>query len=519
MAKVKNCILWIYLFIMLGFFPLYYKQRYVGMGDGKYKVFLYTSVVCLGILIVLSVINYLVYTLKNTDKAFSGKKRNLSYLDKAVIIYFLVITVSFLFSDFKQESLIGADGWCMGLAAQLIFFFSYFFISRDFKWNKHIITILLISSSIVFLLGIFHRFYIDPLSMYVGLNETYRLQFLSTIGQSSWYSSFVCTVFPVGLYIFFSTTKSKIKIWTGMYCVLGFSTIVTQNTDSAYLSTMAVFFLLLYLSMDSAQNKKRFWECVLLMLGSFKLMGILQIIFKEHCIQLDSLSIQMSQGLITTILFILAIVYYVVRYYIKPSKKEGLIKKYPFYILVLILGAGVLGTLIFIVLNSNGYLLEKWGYCNTNNYLLFNDNWGNNRGFTWRFSVFSFKNFTVVQKLFGVGPDCFKAYNYSIPEYADVLHGFWGKLNLTNAHNEYLTTLINYGIFGLISYFGMLITGIATFIKARKNNLIVAGFALCIIAYMAHNIFCYQQVCCTPFIYIFMGLGANIIRNQITEEY
>ena len=518
MRKVQNIVLWVYLIIMFGYFPLYYRKGYAGMGDGKYHVFLYSSIVCFGCLLVLFFINYLISLFRNKEKIFSGKRLNLSRLDMTVIVYFGIVMISFLFSDFKQEALTGADGWCMGLLTQIIFFLSYFFVSREFKWNKHIITILLSSGSLVFLLGILHRFYIDPLSMYVDLNESYRLQFLSTIGQSSWYSSFVCTVFPIGLFLFYSSRQKKQRIWLGIYCFLGFSTIVTQNTDSAFLAMTAVFFLLFYLSRDGYEDGKRFWECTVLMLGSFKFMGLLQFIFKDHSIRLDSFSMQMSQGWFTTVLFILAAAYYIIFYYMKSGQQNAVTAKYPFYVLAILAGVGVIGMVIFITLNSTGFLYDKFGYCNENNYLLFCDSWGNNRGFTWRFTLFSFKNMTVIQKLVGVGPDCYKAYNYNIPEYADVLHGFWGNLNLTNAHNEYLTMMINYGIFGLISYITMLITGIITFLRARKIDFLTACFALCLISYSAHNFFCYQQVCCTPFLYLFMGLGMNRIRNEAIPE-
>lgn len=519
MKQIKNYVVLIYLFIMLGFFPLFYKKGYVGMGDGKYNVFLFSSIVCLGIILLLTIIQYFIFMFKDTSLVFSKKTVIFSHLDMAVILYFAIVAISYFFSDFKQEALLGANGWSMGLATQLIFFCSYFIISRDLKWNKHIFTVLFLSSAVVFLLGILHRFYIDPLAMYADLDEEYKLQFLSTIGQSSWYSSFVCTVFPVGLYAFYATAKPKIRGWFAVYCILGFSTIVTQNTDSAYLSIFAVFVLLFYFSRDNQEKRKRFYECLLLMFFSFKLMGVFQIIFKNHTIMLDSLSIEMSQGLLTTILLILTAVFYVFRYYIKPQNMNKPVKKYPFNFLLGIIGIAITGMIIFIVLNSNGYLYEKFAYCNTNNYLLFNDSWGNSRGFAWRFTTFAYKNLAVLQKLVGVGPDCYQFYLYGIPEYAEVLHGFWGDLSLTNAHNEYLTTLINHGIVGLVSFVGMFTTGIVTFIRNRKKNVLAAGFALCVIAYMVHNIFCYQQVCCTPFVFIFLGIGSNMIRNQITEEY
>ncbi len=513
--RLKNGMLWIYLIIMLGFFPLFYKKQYVNMGDGKYKIFLFSSLICLGFVICLCIFQYVINTTQNPTNVFAATKNTLTLLDMFVIGYFIAVLISFFLSAFKKEALFGAPGWSMGFIAQLIFFCGYFLISRNYDFNKIVIYVLLVSTAIVFLLGILHRFYIDPLSMYIGLSETQKLQFLSTIGQSSWYSSFVCTVFPVGLYIFYSTTDKKTRIWSGIYSILGYMTLVTQNSDSAYLSIIAILFVLFYLSFDGYQERKRFWETLLIMLFSFKVIGLLQFLFKNHTIALDFLSMKMSQGYLTTILFILVVLYYILAYRNKiVLEKQIACKRYPFYIILTVFLIGIIGVIVFIVLNSNGYLYKKFGYYNTNNYLLFQDAWGNNRGFTWRFTVFSYKNLSFLQKIFGVGPDCYAPYNYSIPEYSGILKEFWNGLSITNAHNEYMTTLFNYGIVGLFTKLGMLIMAVYFFIKNRKENSLPVAFALCIVSYMAHNIFCYEQVCCTPFIYIFIGLGSGLLHRK-----
>ena len=40
---------------------------------------------------------------------------------------------------------------------------------------------------------------------------------------------------------------------------------------------------------------------------------------------------------------------------------------------------------------------------------------------------------------------------------------------------------------------------------------VLAGM-LSILAYAGHNFFCYQQVCCTPFLFIVMGLAESAVR-------
>ena len=138
--------------------------------------------------------------------------------------------------------------------------------------------------------------------------------------------------------------------------------------------------------------------------------------------------------------------------------------------------------------------------------------------FFFIFPLAFFAELPFLQKLFGVGPDCFSAYAASVPEYLEQMKAFWGDLVLTNAHNEYLTKLYTIGIIGLLAYVTMLVTGFTTFMKKRDWNPMFPAFALCIVSYMAHNIFCYEQVCCTPFFYILMGIGSNLIHNQTKKS-
>lgn len=515
--SVNSVVISLYLFVMLGIFPLYYKYQYADMGDAKYKMFLYSSGICVVVFFLLSLMQVL-FVNKGKVKGFQ-----LNSLDKAVVLYYSVTLLSFLFSSFKEMGFWGADGWSMGLLSQTLFVCTYFLVAKAWRYQKWAVGLLLISSAMVFLIGIFHRFDVDILPIYGNLDEYYKVLFLSTMGQSSWYSSFLCTVFPIGLYLFFSSENKKVRLFAGMYSIIAICSLVTQNTDSAFLSLAAVLLVLFYLSFDQKERRsfvkmrwKRFVQVIILVLGSFCLMGICQKIYAERMIPLDSLSLFMSQSVFVWILFVTALLIYGFlcgKEKTKNGKSPVKSRRIVFWIFLLIFGLGVAGTALFIMLNTNGYLLERFGYQSTNNYLLFNEQWGNGRGFAWKFAVASFAEFPILQKLIGVGPDCFSAYIKSVPEYLEQMRNFWGDLVLTNAHNEYLTKLYNLGVVGLLSYVGMHVTAIGLFLKHRKENMLLPAFALCTVSYMVHNIFCYEQVCCSPIFYILLGMGSNLIHK------
>ena len=126
----------------------------------------------------------------------------------------------------------------------------------------------------------------------------------------------------------------------------------------------------------------------------------------------------------------------------------------------------------------------------------------------------SFWNMPFYQKLFGIGPDSLSAYLYSMPDIEALLRSLWGSQRLTNAHNVYLNSLLCYGAVGLWAWLGVLVGGIRYFYNKAKENPFMIAFALCIMGYACHNIFCYQQVCATPFLFIILGIGESLTKSE-----
>nr|MCR5525994.1 hypothetical protein [Lachnospiraceae bacterium] len=53
------------------------------------------------------------------------------------------------------------------------------------------------------------------------------------------------------------------------------------------------------------------------------------------------------------------------------------------------------------------------------------------------------------------------------------------------------------------------------FAKRSKTTPEVIAPIMCIVAYMAHNFFCYQQIICTPVIFIIIGAGECLSREGL----
>lgn len=518
LEKIKNGIIFLYLFVMLGIFPIYYKKQYEGIGTLKFQLFYKATI---GFLIAMAVILPLYHNGRLQE--FLETLRPVSLLDKLVLGYGVCVLLSFLFSEYKDYAIKGAEGWNMGLLSQLFFLALYWLLSRYFSGGRWILYLHFLASGLVFLLGILHRFEIDPLQMYPGLNLTQKQQFLSTLGQATWYSSYVCTVFALGVFVFYLSKNWKQKLAAGVYAVLAFGTLVTQNSDSAFMAVLGIFLLLGWVSFGTIEKLWNFSLLGTLLFGTFYGMGILQKIFAERAIPLDSLSIFFSQSGFTVVCFYLFLCFTLFLWQVggrkeaREQKRLLKILKGIYAVGFWMMAAGILLLIVFIILNTKGILFDWFGYESHHNYLYFDYEWGNRRGSSWILAWQGFSELTFLHKLFGVGPDSFAAYMYSVPELKELLTGIWGtRLTLTNAHNEYLNSLLCYGILGLGAWVGVLIGGIRYFLKQAKQEPFLTAFALCIMGYACHNIFCYQQVCCTPFLFLALGIGESICRNAIS---
>lgn len=498
-----------YVAIMFLIYPLYYQNKYYNMGEAKYYFFKRASLSFISILLLL----VLVRTVIDWKKIkWESIWKSSSITDYFVILYAVAVWVSFLISPYKADAIWGYKGWYMGLVSQMLFVMIYFLVSRFLKCPKYLLHLICAVSAIVFLLAVLHRFQIDPLQMYEDLSMDNKILFLSTIGQATWYSSFLCVVFPIGLYLYWNCDTMIKRVTYGFYVALGFATMVTQNSDSAFMAFLFMLLVLFLASFSSNEKMRRFLEVLIIGLASMRLIGILQLTFPEKAVPLEALSVYASQGNLTVILLMIAILIYVVFMLLSWKGKIHIVRFRN--IGVIIIGMVITAILLMalcVYLNAKGYLPEWLSGLRQFDYFNFNDNWGNGRGFTWRCAAEIFQEYPIKNKLFGCGPDCFASYAYD--RYADTLNAKWGDNVLTNAHNEWFTSLLFFGAFGCITYLGIFATQLRTCMKKALQEPFLIAIAMSIVAYFGHNFFCYQQIVCTPLIFILMGMGTYYVRE------
>lgn len=513
--KIMKDVVAVYVFFMFAIYPLYYENKYYNMGDAKWHFFKWVTIFGLAAMTAVF-IWYQAYLAKERKLGWYWDIKKASVLDAFVLAYALLVLGSFMLSPYKSDTIIGYDGWYMGLVSQLAFVLLYYFMSRFWRWDDLVLIIYLSVSAAIFLVCVLNRFRVDPLEMYVGLSENYYIQFISTLGQATWFSSYLVLLFPVGLFVYWKTDGLIKRVFSGLYVLLGAVTMIAQNSDSAFLAYMTIYLVLFFASFEDNTGMERFLESLCLLFAGWGIMGILQVVFADRVLVLSGLMRFLSIGPLPWILLAVSVLLCIS--YRKLMSGDGFeianMKGLRTAVFITIACGGA-ALIVYVVLNSTG-VFDGTALASDNNYLLFDRTWGSDRGLSWIAAVGTFAKTDIVRKLFGAGPDGFSKEVYRF--YSEPLREKWGQNTvLSCAHNEWLNALVCVGILGAAAYIGIFICGLLRFLKKSVTVPETVVPAMCIGAYMVHNFFCYQQIICTPVIFMIIGAGEALCRYGKVE--
>ena len=505
-AGVMEYIVAMVLVVMVFAVAFYAEDGYYQIGNAKFDAYCRIMLPGMSLLLVMELV-YLIGGIRGK----AGRSRSVT--DWFVLAYLVLTVVSAVCGGCREDALWGSRGWNMGMLAQLSFVLLYFFVSHFGRWYRSILAALGAASFVVFGIGILHRLMIDPIGYYEGLTYEQKAQFLSTLGQATWYASFLIVLLPVGAVIFLYSEKRYERILGGIWLTFGIATLVTQNSDSAYVAFFGFMLVFLWDAVQRRETLLRYVEICTGFWGIGRIMGLLLRIRPNPAFVPDVVSqvvLYSAWGWV-----FLAAGAVCCGILIGRREKAG----YPQAwlqrgrnMVYLVTGAGLLFSVEVLVWGAAGGLpapLEE--LTGKISYLRWGDDWGNARGRIWTFAAQVFREESLWNKLCGVGPDCLNAYVKA--NYAQELALFWGEKTLTNAHNEWFTMLINGGIMGLAAYAGIFVTLAGRCMKRREDSYLLTGVAAAVVSYMAYNFFCYQQVLCTPFLFILMGIGEYLLRR------
>ena len=491
-GRITGIITGIWLVLLLGGVPLITDGTYMEIATVKWNFYRAITlgfragrIVIPGLLFVL----FLLFVWTNENKA-----KLLKVCGWWGILYVLDVCISVLFAADKTTALSGFPGWYMGLYAQISFVMIYYLISSMRIPLKPVCVFMGVTSSFIYILEVLNRFGIYPPGMLGGLEEGQIKLMVSTIGNINWFAGYMACVLPLCL-MAYVRTSGRNHIFAGVWVLLSALTMATLNSESIAASFFVLILILLVMYRNRYAELRRVLEIILITASAWLLFGMLYRSFPDRTVPMDKICNLMMHPLIDLALIGGSLVLYLVSGELIRRNIQWDIKLW--VCIAAMLGVSAIAAVIL--------------YYDDHSYLHFDDFWGNHRGLIWRITRESWARIwreAPLKALFGCGPDQY--YLEVTGHYTDLLETIYHGQLLTNAHNEFLTSLIHFGLAGTVCYCGMLVHCIRSFaVRHRTQPELTAG-ALLVISYIANNFFSFQQIVSTP---ILFGLAGVFLSN------
>lgn len=527
----------IYMAFILVVLPFYNEEGYTHIGTDKAMFFRQVGIKCgmvlVPVLLVALSLQFILFWKEVTRAGKRGKaiwqqlglacrefcRKEFSCTDYFAIFYGVAVILSYICASNKEEALWGTSGWYMGTIPQLLLVGSYFCISRLWSRRDWLLGLVLPTSVIVFVLGYLNRFGIFPIDMKV---QNYF--FVSTIGNVNWYCGYLMCIFWGAFFLLWKVDWEKQwqKLLLIGYVFIGFATLVTHGSSSSVIALAGILLLSFCLSVSSGKRMETFWlEMCLFSLAAvstflLRRFQILTINFEEESNTL------FTNSPVPIIMTIVSVVVYLVICY---CNQKGCYPVKLFQILKWIACVGVIAVvvvyLVVVMKNtiSGGAFLQGTPLAESSLFR-FSPEWGSNRGATWTAGVLCFWEQDFLHKLVGVGPDCMADYIYhnGSNELLAVVRERFGDARLTNAHNEWLTILVNMGLLGFVGFVGMMVSAIKRFIGNRHLHGVIGACGFCLLAYTLNNMVSFQQSMSVSTIFIVLAVGETYLRGSCKEN-
>lgn len=517
----------LYMVILMVVLPLYTTDTgYLSLGTEKCQVFRTVSVAACRVIVPVVTVFLICRVAQwlRTGKHSRINIHDISVTDLLALLYAVAAVCSYLHTSFREQTkwgdaFYGTYGWYLGLLTQLLFLGIYFMVSRLWQRRDWMLVLWIFPMIVVCLLGYLNRFGINPLKM-----EATGPHYISTIGNINWYCGYLVTVLSVFAgYLWRGQglcKKKWIRIALYLLLGLGLATLVTQGSSSGAVTLVVMLGVFYLLSMRDEEKLRRFWTGCILLAAVCILTCVIRLIWPEAITYTEG---TMDLLTLSPLPFALLVISLLGRYLVCRSGRKGqfLVKAWVILGVAAWVAAGVAVAVYIALLALNTRYPGCIGELSELGMFTFNSSWGSNRGITWTAGIMCFLDQDLPGRLVGVGPDAMALYIHSgvNPELKQLVEDYFGRLMLTNAHNEWLTVLINEGLLGAVGYIGLMITAIRRYLKAGREDALAGAAGMGILAYTVNNVFSFQQVMGTSAVFLVLGIGEACMRSRRKDSH
>lgn len=518
----------IYLCVILVVLPLY-NRGYAQIGTDKenffIKILTYAEKIMLP-LFLLWLIFRLIAAVQKKElpelRAIPGSLwKSLGITDRFAALYGISVVLSYVFTRYREEALWGTASWRMGMWMQLGAIIVYFMISRMWHRKDWILALVLPVSAIVFFLGYMNKFQLCLVD-----KEIINSSFISTVGNINWYCGYLVTVLFGGVYLLWRMEEEFTwKKWVLMiYVAIGFASLATQGSSSGIVTFAVMMFVLFGMSVTDSTKMECFWQEMTLFSGACFVTYMLRFcdVFSQE-LELEGITDVLTFSLASIVMILVSAAMLFLIHRMRSTNRYSEKVWRTLYRSIAIAVPVVVGVVLLLTLINTllgGMLTKNVTDPEVAKWMTFNSNWGSARGATWAAGARCFWEADFLHKIFGVGPDCMYSFlaNEGSAGLQNMVNERFSGNRLTNAHNEWLTILVNMGLLGLVSYAGMMVTAIRNFLRAGKESALLGACGFCVLAYTVNNMFSFQQVMNISIVFVILGIGGNVWRSVQAEE-
>ncbi|MCI8518536.1 MAG: O-antigen ligase family protein [Hungatella sp.] len=494
-----------YVIIMMAGMLLVYDDYYYNILETKYTYYCTCTVV---MLVLVGIYLFLTAQPIKALRAQKGKKmfQILSPADLAVIVWGIAIVLATLFSPVRAEAFSGEKGRYTGCFLLLLYIAAYFCITRYYKVKEWHMAVFLGAGLLMCLFGITDFFDMDLLHFKEEIKESQRYMFSSFIGNINTYTSCVAMVMAFSGVMFAASDTVKKTVGYGICTWIAFIALILGESDNAYLSLAGFFGLLPLYLFRTSRGMKRYLALIAGFFTAAKGIAVVQNIMGDRVIPIHGLFQVIAEYSHLTIIVVglwcLVLISYMADYY--RSKVEASQALSPWFVRGwMLIIAFVVAAVIFAFYQVNS-APDSESYGKLREYLLFGDEWGTHRGYIWRIGLENYKEFPLVQKIFGYGPDTFgiitRAHN--MPEMVERYNEIFD-----SAHNEYLQYLITIGPFGLLAYLAIHIAAVVQVARRRINQPIYIAALFAVLCYGFQAVVNINQPIAAPVMWTFLAIS------------
>ncbi len=394
----------------------------------------------------------------------------------------------------------GERGRRIGLMMMLIIFVMFIIISRGVKSVRCIYPITLLISLYMFYIAYLQHFGTDYRNWRKDIKASQKTVFVSTIGNMNTFGSYLCIFLAISIAVFVFSDKLFYRIMSGIGTFAGAFTIMTAKSDNVYLGTGAALIVLFYVAIRRKRMAEWLLSLLLISSGLF-VMSLLDKSKKGNKGHINGIAEIAGNPKVMGVLLAAAAIASIIFVILK-------LKKYEFYERLqnrrLMAGVTVLGIAAAIIITIIGIKSK-------NSLFVFNDKWGEYRGYIWKRAWKEYNRSGIMHQLFGYGNETVR--DIMLTNCHEEMVEITGKV-YDSCHNVILQRLLTGGLFSLVAYLGLFFASLRYMFKYSEGRAEIFACAAGAIAYFAEAMVNPEQPITTPFFFVLLAVGVGMARYR-----